>query len=367
MESGRGWIENGIHNLVAPLWERVPILPLFVPVVCILAVVAVSALILIWLERKVSADIQSRVGPIHHGPFGLLQTVCDALKLIQKEDTVPKAADRIVFCVAPFIAFVPAVLLYCVIPFGKGWIAADLNVGLFYLLAAGSVGVVGVIVAGWASNNKWSLLGGMRAAAQLITYEIPGFLALVAIVMISGTLSMNEIVRGQTRIEWSSWPPTAPFMGWYCFTVPGAIAAILYLVAALAEVNRQPFDLPEAESELVSGFNTEYSGFRFAIFFLGEFSNLLVVSAVATTLFFGGWASPLGDQFAGAFGLLGDGVQWFFVKVTVLIYGMMWIKWTLPRVRIDQMLQIAWKGMIPLALINIAIATAWVALVGGSG
>ncbi len=357
----QGWIEGVLWSLGQGLWERFPWLGLIMPVLCILAIVCLSALILIWLERKISGDIQSRIGPIHHGPYGLLQTVWDALKLLQKEDMVPRAADKIVFCVAPFIAFVPAVLLYVVIPFGKSWEAADLNVGVFYVLAVGSIGVIGLIVGGWASNNKWSLLGGMRAAVQLISYEIPGFLALVAIIMISSTLSLTTIVEKQAERAWVEW---LPFTGWYCFTLPGLIAAVLYLIAALAEVNRQPFDLPEAESELVSGFNTEYSGFRFAMFFLGEFSNNLIVASVATTLFFGGWASPLGNAYPTAVGFLGDGIHWFFLKAGLLILGLMWVKWTLPRVRIDQMLLVAWKGLIPIAVVNLVIAAGYVVFVG---
>jgi NADH-quinone oxidoreductase subunit H len=360
----RGWLESLVNGLVQPLYDAVPWIVHLVPLLWILVLVAVSVLILIWAERKVSADIQSRVGPLHHGPIGVFQSVWDALKLLTKEDTIPRQADRLVFCIAPFIAFVPAVLVYVVIPFGKGWIAADLNVGLWYLLSVGSLGVVGVIVAGWASNNKWSLLGGMRAAAQLITYEIPMFLSVVVVIMMAGTLSMDDIVRNQAGGQWSLAPPETPFASWYCFTVPGLIASVLYLVAALAEVNRQPFDLPEAESELVSGFNTEYSGMRFAIFFLAEFSNTALVAGIAATIFFGGWSSPIVSEGEGIWQIFGDGIVWYFVKITALIYGMMWVKWTLPRVRIDQMLQVAWKGLIPLALINVAIAVAHVAWVG---
>jgi NADH-quinone oxidoreductase subunit H len=360
-----GWLERAVHTgAQRALYGAAPWLPRLVPVLCILGFVAVAALMLIWLERKISADIQSRVGPVHHGPYGLLQTVWDAIKLVVKEDVVPLRADKIVFCVAPYIAFVPTVLLFCVIPFGKGWMAADLNVGLFYIVAMGSTGVIGIIIAGWASNNKWSLIGGMRAAAQLITYEIPGFLAVVTIVMLTGTLSMRSIVVEQAGGAWGLSPLSAPFLKWHCFTLPGFIAAGLYLISALAEVNRTPFDLPEAESELVCGFNTEYSGFRFGAFFVGEFANMALVSAIATTLFFGGWSSPIVSEGTGIWAVFGDGVLWFFAKVAVLIYGMMWIKWTLPRVRIDQMLKVAWKGLIPIGLANLLIAMAWVAVAG---
>lgn len=359
-----GWFEGIVSGVAHGLYRWIPWLPLFVPLFWILVFVIVAALALIYVERKVSADIQARVGPLHHGPFGTFQTVFDALKLVQKEDLVPAAADKIVFCVAPFIVFVPAVALYVAIPFGKGWVAADMSIGVFYLIALGALGVVGVITGGWASNNKWSLLGAFRAAAQLITFEIPGFLALIAIVMMAGTLSLTEIVRQQSGGAWGLWPPQAPIFAWNVFTVPGAIAALLYLVAALAEVSRTPFDLPEAESELVAGYNTEYSGMRWAIFFLAEFSNLALVSAIATTVFFGGWASPFGPSFEGPLAILGDGILWFFAKVALLITGMMWVKWTLPRVRIDQMLAVAWKGLIPLGLINIGVAVAYVALRG---
>ena len=360
----RGWLENWVNGIVQPLYEVAPWIVHLVPILWILILIVGSVLILIWAERKVSADIQSRVGPLHHGPYGLFQSICDALKLLTKEDTIPKQADRLVFCVAPYIVFLPAILAYVVIPVGNGLIAADLNVGLWYLVAVGSIAVLGIIVAGWASNNKWSLLGGMRAAAQLITYEIPMFLSVVVIIMMAGTLSLDQIVRSQSGGSWSLAPPDAPFLNWNCFTLPGMIAAVLYLVAALAEVNRQPFDLPESESELVSGFNTEYSGMRFGIFFVAEFSNTALVSGIAATLFFGGWSSPIVSEGEGFWRIFGDGVLWYFVKITILIYCMMWVKWTLPRVRIDQMLQIAWKGLIPLALINIAIAVAHVAWVG---
>lgn len=361
----RGWLEDWVNGIVQPLYGVAPWVVHLVPLFWILVLIVVTVLILIWAERKVSADIQSRVGPLHHGPYGLFQSIWDALKLLVKEDTIPREADRIVFCLAPYIVFVPAMLAYLVIPIGKGLIAADLNVGLWYLVSVSSLAVVGIIVAGWASNNKWSLLGGMRAAAQLITYEIPMFLAVIAIIMMAGTLSMDEIVRNQAGGSWSVSPPKAPFLNWYCFTVPGMIAALLYLVAALAEVNRQPFDLPEAESELVAGFNTEYSGMRFGIFFLAEFSNTALVSGIAATLFFGGWASPIVSEGEGLWRVFGDGILWYFAKITMLICCIMWVKWTLPRIRIDQMLQVAWKGLIPLGLINVAIALVYVAWVGG--
>jgi len=356
----RGVIESWVHQTfggVADIPYVGPYIMALVPVVVALIVpVALGGLIMIWLERKVSARIQSRRGPMHHGPFGLAQTLWDALKLIIKEDIAPRRADRLLMTLGPIIAFVPAVLVYVVVPPGKGWIPADLNIGILWAAAVLSIGPVGVILGGWASNDKWSLLGGMRSAAQLISYEIPSLIALSAVVMLAGTMSMVGIVDAQADCE-------------FVLTPPGFIAFLIYLVTALAELNRAPFDLPEAESELVSGFATEYSGFKFAIYFLAEFANTIALSMITATVFLGGWQPP------SVLGWLGlpesvqiPGVFWFSLKTFLMILVFQWVRFTLPRLRIDQMLNVCWKGLIPMSLANLALACIWLlALYAGKG
>lgn len=343
----RGPIESLVHRLFAGLYG-IPVLGWLIPIVLVLGMVALAALVLIWLERKVSGHIQSRRGPLHNGPHGLLQTVWDALKLLVKEDIVPSSADRLIMLMAPFVVFTPAVLVYVVMPFGKGWTVANLNIGLLWVVSVLSLGPVGIILGGWGSHNKWSLLGGMRSAAQLISYEIPSVLALGAIVMMAGTMSMDGLVAAQDQYE-------------FVLTPPGLIAFVVYLVTALAELNRNPFDLPEAESELVAGFVTEYSGFKFAIFFLAEFANLLALSMITVTVFLGGWQPPSVLFFLPDSAQL-PGVFWFAIKTTVMVFVFQWIKWTLPRLRIDQMLNVCWKGLIPITLGNLALACIWLLL-----
>jgi len=338
----RGAIESALHRAFGGLYD-IPVVGPIIPVAIVLfGVISLGALILIWLERKLAGHIQSRRGPLHHGPHGLAQTVFDVLKLLIKEDIAPRKADRLIMVIAPFIAFVPACLVYVTIPMGKGWIVSDLNIGLLWVVSVLSLGPVGIILGGWSSNNKWSLLGGMRSAAQLISYEIPSVLSLAAIIMLAGTMSMKGLVDAQEDYE-------------FVLTLPGLIAFIIFVTTSLAELNRNPFDLPEAESELVAGFCTEYSGFKFAIFFLAEFANLIALSMIAVTVFLGGWHPPLflPESF-------GAGVLWFGVKTAVMIMVFQWIKWTLPRLRIDQMLNVCWKGLIPMALANLALACIWI-------
>ncbi len=247
----------------------------------ILGVIAVSVLFLVWWERKVSAHIQDRLGPMRTGTHGVLQTLADGIKLLQKEDIVPGVADKKVYFWAPVVCFVTAYMAYIVIPFGKGLIARDLNIGIFYIVAITSFTIISLLMAGWASNNKYALLGGMRSAAQIVSYEVPLTLAVIGAVMLAGSLSMVDIVKAQGPYFWR----------WYW--LPQILGFGIYFVAATAEANRTPFDLPEAEQELVAGFNVEYSGMKFAMFFLAEFANMFTVSAIATTLFLGGWQPPL--------------------------------------------------------------------------
>lgn len=304
--------------------------------VIILALVLAMVIILVWMERKVAGDIQSRIGPLRVGKFGLLQCVADALKLLLKEDIIPAAADRWVFIVGPFVVFVPAVLVFIVIPFSRHLIVRDLNLGVLYVVAIAALPVIGLIMSGWGSNNKYALVSALRAAAQAISYEVPLALALAAVVMMVGSLSTVSIVEAQRQ------------HGWFIYLQP--IAFLLFLTAGLAEVNRIPFDIPEAESELVAGWHVEYSGMRFAFFFMGEYAHLFFVSCFATTLFLGGWSGPLLPP-----------VVWFFGKTFAVIFVLMWIRWTFPRLRVDQMMGFSWKFLLPLGLLNL-LATGFLKL-----
>jgi NADH-quinone oxidoreductase subunit H len=296
-----------------------------------------GALAQIFLERKIQAVMQDRVGPYHTGPFGLLQTFADAIKLLGKEDIRAKLTDAPFFLAAPAIVFSPMLASFVVLPFGPDFVGANLNVGLLYLTTLGSMTVLGIVIAGWASNNKYSLMGGLRSAGQLISYEVPQILGLVTVVLYVGSLSMVDITNSQP----------GPLVN--VLILP--MAFVTYLIAALAETNRNPFDLPEAESELVAGFLTEYSGMRWGVFFVAEYGEVTVVSAIMATLWFGGWHGPGVD----ALPILG--VLWFTMKTYMFVLLFMWIRATLPRLRIDQLMGFCWKVLIPLALVNI-MATA---------
>ena len=287
------------------------------------------------LERKVLAVMQDRLGPYHTGPFGLLQSVADAIKLLGKEDIRAKLTDAPFFLAAPALVFSPILASFVVLPFAPDVIGANLNVGLLYLTTLGSMTVLGIVIAGWASNNKYSLMGGLRSAGQLISYEVPQILGLVTVVLYVGSLSMVDITNAQP----------GPLIN--VFILP--MAFVTYFIAALAETNRAPFDLPEAESELVAGFLTEYSGMRWGVFFLAEYGAITVVSAIMTTLWFGGWHGPGVDSLP-ILGLL-----WFTLKTYVFVLAFMWIRATLPRLRIDQLMGFCWKVLIPLALVNILL------------
>jgi NADH-quinone oxidoreductase subunit H len=320
----------------------VDILAWGVGAIAVLALALLMALILIWLERKVAGYIQARLGPMRVGPIGLFQTAMDALKLLQKEDIIPRGADYWLHLLGPIIVFTAFVLGFAVIPWdAKANMAAyvDLNVGLIYVLGVTSVGVLGLIMAGWASNNKWSLLGAMRGAAQLISYEVPLLLGLVCVVMVAGSLSLGKIVEAQGAgiLAWYIWKPYLwlPFM--------------LFIICGTAEVNRTPFDLAEAESELVAGYNTEYSGMKFALFFLTEWDHMWFVGILGATLFLGGWHSPLGPN---------DpipGFLWLIGKSFVIVLLMQWFRWTLPRLRVDQLMTVAWKFLVPVSILALAI------------
>ena len=312
---------------------------------------AVVAGVLSWVERRIAGRMQSRIGPNRVGPQGALQWVADGLKCLLKEDLIPAAADAPLFKIAPYLVFLGMFGTFVVLPFSSRLIAADLNVGVFYLMAITAFVAVGIIVAGWSSNNKWALLGGMRSAAQIISYEIPGGLALLAVVLTAGTMSTQGIVRDQ---GWAPWQ-------WNIFHQPFLLASFfIYYIASLAEINRTPFDLPEGESELVAGYNVEYSGFRFALFFLAEWADLYVISAIATVVFLGGWQVP--DIVPAA--LQGPAqVLVFLVKAFTMVFVGIWVKWTLPRVRVDQMTELCWKYLVPIGFVNLLGTAAWVALV----
>jgi NADH-quinone oxidoreductase subunit H len=313
---------------------------------------------MVWVERKVCAYIQQRHGPTRVGPAGLLQPFADVLKLLFKEEVRPKAADRTLFTLAPMISAVTAFVAFATIPFGAtttlfGLLdrpialqVAEVNVGVLVVFAVASMGVYGIVIAGWASNSKYSLLGALRSSAQMISYELAYGTALATVILMAGSLSLREVVEAQAGSWWGVIPR------WY--VVPQFIGFLIFMMAGIAETNRAPFDFPEAEQELVAGYHTEYSSTRFALFFLAEYINMVTVSAMATTLFLGGWHGPFSEQ-------LGIGWLWFLVKVGILLFIYVWIRWTLPRYRYDQLMQFGWKVLLPASVVNL-IATAAVIL-----
>jgi len=294
---------------------------------------------LTWLERKVIGDIQVRFGPSRVGPFGLLQPIADGIKLMFKEDVVPANADRVIFILAPALSFVPALIVFAVIPFGPSFVITDVNVGLLYVFAVASLGVYGSVLAGWASNSKYSLLGGLRSSAQMVSYELALGLSVLGVVMMTGSLSLVDIVEAQK----GTWLGILP--RWNIF--PQFLGFVIFLISSNAELNRAPFDLPEAETELVAGFHTEYSSMKFALFFMAEYANMIAVAALATTLFLGGWRGPLLPP-----------VIWFLLKVFAFIFLFIWIRATLPRFRYDQLMGFGWKVLLPLALANVMFTAA---------
>ena len=312
----------------------------------LLAVPLVNALFAVWWERKVSAHIQSRLGPMYVGRFqGCLQTVADGLKLFLKEDIVPDCADKLVHLLAPVVVVIPAILVFAPVPFGRELIYADLDIGTVYVFAVGGVSVMGIIMAGWASGNKFSLLGGLRSAAQLVSYELPRTFAVIPIIMLAGTLNISAIAGLQAGY-WGGILPR-----WFIFyPVVGQVAFIVFLIASVAETNRVPFDIPEAESELVAGFNTEYSGMKFALFFLSEFAYVLLSCLLMAAFFFGGGEPPL--PFLGFL----PSWAWFLAKTLTLMFCFLWFRWTFPRFRVDRLMDFNWKFLLPVSLLNIAAA-----------
>ncbi|MEX1137868.1 MAG: complex I subunit 1 family protein [Bacteroidota bacterium] len=307
------------------------------------------ALITVWTEMKISAHMQDRVAYMYTGPHGILQPLADILKLIQKENTVPAAANKPLFFLAPFLVFIGTYAGFATLPFSSAYIGSNINLGVFYILAVTSIVVVGLLMAGWASNNKWSMFGAMRSAGQIISYEIPTALALLVAVMITGSLNLQDVIRFQEGgiqnwVVFGGSLPLAQKLPLIPFT---AIAFLIMFIAGIAEVNRTPFDLPEAESELVQGYNTEYSGMKFAIFYLAEYANMYLVSGVAACLFLGGWSSPFGDFMSGPIW----GVFWIVLKAYGFVVLQIWIRWTLPRLRVDQLMYTSWKVLIPFLFV----------------
>jgi len=313
-----------IVNMIG--WEA---LKMIIGLVGVLVFVVLNALILTWAERKVAGHMQRRIGPKEVGPYGLIQPIADALKLLGKEILTPRAVDRPLYFLAPIIIFVPVLVSFIVIPFDASLLVKDINVGILLILAFSSLSVLSILMAGWGSNNKYALIGAIRSVAQNIAYEIPLLLALLPVIMMVNSFSLKSIVEAQKGL-------------WFVFYQP--LAFCIYFVAGVAETNRTPFDLPEAESELVAGYHTEYSGMRFALFFLAEYTNIFIVSAIAVTFFLGGYQGPFLP-----------GIVWFLLKSYLLVFVIMWLRWTYPRVRFDQLLNISWKALIPLAFINLLI------------
>ncbi len=345
------------------LFYQIPLeLRWIVYVVAIIGFVSVFALFAIWLERKVSAWAQDRMGPMETGGFhGWAQTIADMLKLLLKEDIIPSRADRSLFKLAPYIVFASSFAAFAVLPFATNLIGTDLNIGIYYIVAVSSLVVISIIMAGWASNNKWSLYGGMRAASQMISYEIPVALSLLVPILLAETLSMQELVKVQAGGFWN-WTVFGNIFGkGSILQLPFTLLAfIIYFWASLAEVNRVPFDLPEGESEII-GFHVEYSAMRFGMFFFAEFANMFLVSGVAVALFLGGWQAPLPFLEVSAETSLiwcnVIGAFWFIGKTLILVFVQMWLRWTLPRLRVDQLMHVCWKVFLPFSFANVLIVS----------
>ncbi len=303
-----GWLRDLLTAFHLPV-PAVYLALMLIKLAAVIFFILMNALWLVYMERKVSAFIQGRIGPNRVGPLGLLQTTADVLKLMSKEIIIPRCADKKVFLLGPVLIFVPPLAIFSVVPFGQGMAAIDLNIGVYYFVAMASLSTVIIWMSGWASNNKYALLGSMRGVAQMVSYEMPLILSLLGVVILTGTLNMNGIIQAQERV-------------WFIFLQP--VAAIIYFIAAIAETNRTPFDLVEGESEIISGPFTEYSGMGFAMFFLADYANVLLVSVMATTLFFGGWLAPFGLTFIPSW-------IWFLLKVYCMIFIFMWVRWTFPR------------------------------------
>jgi NADH-quinone oxidoreductase subunit H len=346
------WIDSSLRASMSPGWAVA--IEMIIIGLAILIFFALVGLFLVIAERKVCALMQNRLGPNRVGPGGMFQTVADLVKLLFVELVPIKNADKILFNLAPFIVIIASIMAIGALPFAKGLQAIDLNIGVFYLMAVSSMGVIGVLLAGWSSNNKYSLIGAMRSGAQIVSYELSVGLALITMVVLAGTMQLSEMIEAQ---RW----------GWFIFKghIPAVIAFVIYIVAGTAETNRGPFDLAEAESELTAGYHTEYSGIKFALFFLAEYINMFIIAAIATTVFLGGWM-PLHVFGWDGFNKVMDFVPpffWFLGKSFGVVFIMMWLKWTFPRLRIDQLLTLEWKYLLPINIFNLLLM-AFLVLIG---
>lgn len=337
------WLNQTFNSTWATIIEMV------IAGVSVIGLFALLGLVLVIMERKVSAWIQIRLGPNRVGPKGMLQSLADTVKLLVKEGMTPTGADKFLFNLAPYIAMMVAMLLMAPLAFARDFQMWDLNIGVLYITAISSISVISVLIAGWSSNNKYSLMGAMRAGAQIVSYELSAGLSIIAVVVLTGTLNLNEIVQSQAD-------------GWWIFKghIPMIIAFVIFIIAVTAETNRSPFDLAEAESELTAGFHTEYSGMKFALFFLAEYVSVFIVCAIGATLFLGGWMPFHIGNWEG-FNHVMDYIPssiWFFGKTFFLIFVIMWFRWTFPRLRIDQLLNLEWKYLLPISMFNILLVTA---------
>jgi NADH-quinone oxidoreductase subunit H len=347
MEALFNWFTGLVPGFTRwPGWMQY-LLPMLISCIICLMIMVLYPLIANWVERKVAAHMQDRLGPMRVGGWhGWAQPFADGIKLLLKEDIIPAEVDRPLFKMAPFIVLMGGFAAYAIVPFSRHFIAADLNVGILYAVAISSLGVVGILMAGWSSNNKYSLYGGMRAVAQIVSYEVPTVMALLTVILSVGSLSMQEIVHAQEGGFWR----------WFVFRNPFTfLGFFVYFIGTIAEVNRVPFDIPEAESELVAGYHTEYSGMRFAFFYLAEYGNMFLVSLLAATLFLGGWQGLFGKAF-----LPGPAVV--LLKALLLAFVQMWLRWTLPRLRVDQLMHVCWKVLLPFSFLLVLGAAGWAAL-----
>ena len=346
------WIDTSLHNAMSPFWTTIT--EMLIIGVLILLFYALVGLFLVYAERKVCAFMQNRLGPNRVGPFGIFQTIADLFKLLFKELVPIKNADGFLFNLAPFIVIIASFMAIAAIPFAKGLHAIDLNIGVLYVIAVSAMGVIGVLLAGWSSNNKYSLIGAMRSGAQIVSYELSVGLSIITIVILAGSMQLSVIVEAQRD-------------GWFIFKghLPAFIAFIIFLISSTAETNRGPFDLAEAESELTAGYHTEYSGIKFAFFFLAEYINMFIVASIAATVFLGGWMPFHVGHWEG-FNHIMDFIPpfiWYIGKTFFIIFIMMWFKWTFPRLRIDQLLTLEWKYLLPINLFNVLIM-AFIVLMG---
>jgi NADH-quinone oxidoreductase subunit H len=346
------WVDTGLHGSMSSFWATIT--EMLIIGVLILLFYALVGLFLVYAERKVCAFMQNRLGPNRVGPFGIFQTIADLFKLLFKELVPIKNADGFLFNLAPFIVIIASFMAIAAIPFAKGLHAIDLNIGVLYVMAVSAMGVIGVLLAGWSSNNKYSLIGAMRSGAQIVSYELSVGLALITVVILAGSMQLSVIVEAQRD-------------GWFIFKghIPAFIAFIIFLISSTAETNRGPFDLAEAESELTAGYHTEYSGIKFAFFFLAEYINMFIVASIAATVFLGGWMPFHVGSWEG-FNHIMDFVPpfiWYIGKTFFVIFLMMWFKWTFPRLRIDQLLNLEWKYLLPINLVNILVM-AFIVLMG---